>query len=139
MPPTWSSLFLIVGLGVSSFVPVCMAAEGRIAADPNPCVVAVNTYTCTTHLTWTVSGGTQARVYVVEHSDKGNPERQFKNGLTCVATSDKCRAPWIRKGKTYTFTLYDYSSRRRGAALSSVTVSATGWSRDQAPPRRTRR
>jgi len=135
MPPTWRSMLLIAGLGVSSFAPVCTAAEGRIAAEPNPCVVAVNTYTCTTHLTWTVTGAAQARVYVVEHSPQGNPERQFKNGLTCAATSDKCRAPWIRKGKTYDFTLYDYSSGRRGRALSSVTVSATGWSRDQGPGR----
>lgn len=125
----WRLLLLSVGLGLSLFVPLCAAAEGTIAAEPNPCVVAVNTYTCTTHLTWTVTGATQARVYVVEHSKQGNPERQFKNGLSCNATSDKCRAPWIRKGNTYTFTLYDYSSGRRGPALSSVTVTATGWSR----------
>ena len=130
-------LLPMAGLVIGIFAPVCGAAEGTIAADPNPCVVAVNTYTCTTHLTWTVTGATQARVYVVEHSKQGNPEHQFKNGLACNAASEKCQAPWIRKGKTYEFTLYDYSSGRRGRALSSVTVSATGWSRDQGP-RRTR-
>jgi hypothetical protein len=122
-------LLLMAGVGLSIYLPVWAAAEGRIAANPNPCVVAVNTYTCTTYLSWTVSGAKQARVYVVEHSKQGNPEHQFKNGLVCNATSAKCRAPWIRKGNTYDFTLYDYSSGSRGRALSSVTVTAAGWSR----------
>jgi hypothetical protein len=133
--PRLRFLLLVVGLGVNIFLPLCAAAEGKITANPDPCVITVKMYTCTTYLSWTVTGATQARVYVTEHSKQGNPEHQFKNGLACTPTSQKCRAPWIRKGNTYDFTLYDYSTGSRGRALSAVTVTATGWSRDQGPRR----
>src|SRR6266852_3607614 len=93
--------------------------SGTIAADPNPCSVRRGKITCTSYITWTTQGVTSARVLVVDAHKRGEREQEFGTSLDC--TGQKCRAPWIEKGNEYTFTLYDYSSDHRGAAISSVT------------------
>jgi hypothetical protein len=96
--------------------------SGTIAANPNPCMIAKGKSVCTTYITWTTQGITKARVYLVDKHKKGKEEQEFGTTLDC--TGERCRAPWIEKGNNYVFTLYDYSKGSRGAALSSVTVTA---------------
>ena len=102
--------------------PAFAAASGTIGASPNPCTVAAGK-TCTSYITWTTQGVTHARVYVVDSHKKGKQEQEFGTSLNCAG--EKCRAPWIEAGNNYVFTLYDYSSGSRGAALSSVTVTGS--------------
>ena len=95
--------------------------SGTIAANPNPCTVARGKSVCTSYITWTTQGATRARVYLVDAHKKGREEQEFGTTLDC--SGERCRAPWIERGNNYVFTLYDYSSGKRGAALSSVTVT----------------
>jgi len=111
---------LLVAMGILQ-VSALVAASGTIGANPSPCPVPAGKSTCTTYITWTTQGATHARVYVVDSHKKGKEEQEFGTSLDCAG--QKCRAPWIEKGRNYVFTLYDYSSGSRGAALSSVTVT----------------
>ena len=99
-------------------------ASGTITANPNPCVIPAGKIMCTSHITWSTKGATHAMVFVMAPHRTGKRETEFGNSLTCE--SEKCRAPWIEKEKSYVFTLYDYSSGKRGRVLASVTVTGTG-------------
>ncbi len=99
-------------------------ASGTISANPNPCVIARGASTCTSYINWSTQGATYARVFVLGPHRWGTRETEFGNSLSCE--SENCRAPWIKKRNSYVFTLYDYSSGRRGRVLSSVTVTAKG-------------
>ena len=116
----WLLLSLLAMLGILQ--AHALAASGTIAANPNPCRITAGK-TCTSHITWTTQGVTHARVYVVDSHQRGKREQEFGTSLECAG--QKCRAPWIEEGNNYVFTLYDYSSGSRGAALSSVTVTGT--------------
>jgi hypothetical protein len=98
-----------------------LAASGTIAATPNPCSVPAGGKTCTIYITWTTQGVKAARVYVVDQHKKGKQEQEFGTMTSCEG--QRCKAPWIEKGYNYVFTLYDYSSGKRGSALDSVTVT----------------
>ena len=96
--------------------------SGTINAEPNPCTVERGRTACTSHITWTTQGVARAKVIVMDEHRRGEREQEFGTTLEC--TGRRCRAPWIEKGNQYIFTLYDYSSGHRGAALSSVKVTA---------------
>ena len=98
-------------------------AWGTIAADPNPCRIERGRSECTSYITWSTRGVTQARVYVTNNSQRGTEQKEFGSSTACE--SSRCSAPWIARGKTYQFTLVDFSSGRRGQVLASVTVTAT--------------
>ena len=117
----WRLLALIAALGILQ-AHARAEGSGTIAANPNPCTIAKGQSVCTSYLTWTTQGITHARVYVLDTHKKGKEEQEFGTSLDC--SGEKCKAPWIEKGRSYVFTLYDYSSGHRGAALSSVTVTA---------------
>ena len=112
---------LLAALGILQAHALAQVS-GTIAANPNPCSVEKGKSVCTSYITWTTVGVTRARVYLVDMHKQGKQEQEFGTTLDCGG--EKCRAPWIRKGNNYVFTLYDYSSGNRGAALSSVTVTA---------------
>jgi len=114
----WHLLALLAALGF--LAAHAWAASGTIAASPNPCVVPAGANTCTSYITWSTQGVKHARVYVVDSHKKGKEEQEFGTSLSCEG--EKCRAPWIEKGR-YVFTLYDYSSGHRGSALATVTVT----------------
>jgi hypothetical protein len=115
----WHLLFLVGILGF--FEGAAAAATGTIAATPNPCSVQAGAKTCTIYITWTTQGAKHARVYVVDQHKKGKEEQEFSTMTSCQG--QRCKAPWVEKGATYVFTLYDYSSGSRGSALDSVTVN----------------
>lgn len=117
----WRLLSLLAVVGLLQ-AHALAAASGTIGADPNPCSISAGKAACTTYVTWTTQGVTRARVYVVDKHKKGKEEQEFGTSLECAG--QKCHAPWIEKGRNYVFTLYDYSSGSRGAALSTVTVTA---------------
>jgi hypothetical protein len=117
----WRFLSLLAALGILQAYALAQPS-GTIGADPNPCTIAGGKSVCTAHITWTTQGVTRARVFVVDKHKKGKEEQEFGTTLECAG--HKCRAPWIEKGRNYVFTLYDYSSGSRGAALSTVTVTA---------------
>ena len=98
-------------------------AWGTIAADPNPCRIERGRSECTSYITWSTRGVSQAKVSVTNASKRGIQEKEFGSSLACE--SSRCSAPWIARGKTYQFTLYDFSSGRQGQVLASVTVTAT--------------
>src|SRR5579859_4641322 len=107
----WRGFILIGVLGATALSGRAWAeASGTIAANPNPCVIAPGAVECASHITWSTRGATHARVFVVGPHKTGTRETEFGVGLTCE--SEKCRAPWIKKGYSYVFTLYDYSSGR---------------------------
>lgn len=118
--PALRQLPLLAAIGILQTYALGQVS-GTIAANPNPCTVAKGKSVCTSYITWTTQGVTRARVYLVDMHKKGKEEQQFGTTLEC--NGEKCRAPWIEKGNNYVFTLYDYSSGKRGAALSSVTVT----------------
>ena len=121
----WHLLVLITALGVSVLPARAIAApSGTIAAHPNPCVIQGGEKTCASHITWSTQDVARAMVYVVHHGKNGREEKEFGNSRACE--SERCRAPWIEAGKSYRFTLYDYSTGNRGRALASVEVTATG-------------
>lgn len=95
------------------------AVSGVITAAPNPCRIEPGKADCTTYLKWS-STGPHARVYVTAEGRKGAPEKEFGTGRVC----ERCSASWIEEGTRYLFTLYDFSSGSRGAALNSVVVTA---------------
>jgi hypothetical protein len=101
-------------------------AWGTIAANPNPCRIERRRSDCTTFITWSTRGVTQAKVYVTDDGPRGRRTKEFGSSIACE--SSRCSAPWIARGKTYEFTLYDFSSGRRGQVLASVTVNATDGS-----------
>jgi hypothetical protein len=101
-------------------------ASGTISADPNPCRIERLRSDCTTFIRWSTRGVTRAKVYVTDNGQRGPREKEF--GSTTACESSRCSAPWIARGKRYEFTLYDFSSGRRGQALASVTVTATDGS-----------
>jgi len=115
--------FEVSGEGVDQQGPV----SGTIAADPNPCRIQRGRSSCTSYITWSTQGVSQAKVYVTNDSQRGMEEKEFGNSLACE--SDRCIAPWIAIGKTYEFSLYDFSSGRRGQRLASITVTARGGRR----------
>jgi len=117
----WHLLSLIAILGILQVHALAQPA-GTIGANPNPCAIPAGKSMCTAYITWNTQGVTKARVYLVDSHKKGKEEQQIWNSLEC--TGQKCKAPWIEKGNSYVFTLYDYSSGNRGATLSSVTVTA---------------
>jgi hypothetical protein len=119
--PTLRLLPLLAVLGILQ-AHALAEVSGTIAANPNPCTIAKGKSVCTSYITWNTEGVTRARVYLVDKHKKGKEEQEFGTTLDCKG--ERCRAPWIEKGNTYVFTLYDYSSGSRGAALSSVTVTA---------------
>ena len=98
-------------------------AWGTIAANPTPCRIERRRSDCTTFITWSTRGITQAKVYVTDDGPRGRRTKEFGSSTACE--SSRCSAPWIARGKTYEFTLYDFSSGRRGQVLASVTVTAT--------------
>ena len=102
--------------------PVTPGASGSIAASPNPCTVPAGGSMCSVAIAWTTQNVTQARVYLTVNGS----ELLFVTGLSCAGQA--CAAPWISPGTTFTFTLYDYSSGSRGAALGSVAVTAQAGS-----------
>ena len=101
--------------------------SSMITADPNPCVIVRGASTCTSYITWYTREAADARVFVLAPHTGGTWESEFASSLACE--SDRCPAPWIKKKTSYVFTLYDYSSGRRGRALASVTVTAKGGRR----------
>jgi len=98
-----------------------------ISASPNPCTLSGSL--CTSYITWSTSGISNAQVWVTVGS---GPESLFASGVSCSGTA--CAAPWIQGGGfVYTFTLYDCSavictSTGHGNApvLSSIRVTAQG-------------
>ena len=77
---------------------------GSISASPNPCVMSSALWLahCTTYLTWSTSGISNAQVWV----KVGNaPETNVANAQSCGGTD--CPAPWIEANTVYTFTLYN--------------------------------
>ena len=114
--------FVLIGVVGAVLLPgrAWAEASGTISANPNPCVIVAPAVECTSHITWTTQGATHAMVFVVAPHRGGTRETEFGGGLKCE--SERCRAPWIKKGDSYVFTLYDYSSGKRGRALASVTV-----------------
>ena len=120
----WRCFMLIGVLGAIGLPGRARAeASGSITASPNPCVIPRRASMCTSRINWSTEGATHARVFVLGPHTTGPRETEFGNSLTCQ--SEKCRAPWIKAKNSYVFTLYDYSSGRRGRALASVTVTAT--------------
>ena len=117
----WRILSVLAVLGILQ-AHALAAASGTIGANPNPCRITTGK-ACTTYITWNTQGATHARVYVFDAHKKEKKEEEFGTSLNCAG--QKCRAPWIEQGNEYVFTLYDYSSGSRGAALSSVTVTGT--------------
>jgi hypothetical protein len=97
--------------------------SGAIAADPNPCRIERRRSDCTTFITWSTQGVTQAKVFVTAQGPSGTRTHEFGSSTACEST--RCSAPWIGRGMTYEFTLYDYSTGRRGPVLASVTVTGT--------------
>jgi len=96
---------------------------GIIEANPNPCRIERRRSDCTTFITWSTRGVTQAKVYVTDDGPRGRRTKEFGSSTACE--SSRCSAPWIARGKTYEFTLVDFSSGGRGQVLASVTVTAT--------------
>jgi hypothetical protein len=102
---------------------------GPISASPNPCLLSGAL--CTTYLTWSNSGISNAQVWV----RVGNaPEIDFANEQSCGGTD--CPAPWIEgNGAVYTFTLYNcdaadctYTDHTNARAIASVQVTAASGS-----------
>jgi len=98
---------------------------GSISASPNPCLLVASQ--CTTYLTWSTTGISNAQVFV----RVGNgPETNFATGQACGGTD--CPAPWIMgNGTPYTFTLYDcddanctFTEPRNARWVATVQVTA---------------
>jgi len=121
--------FILIGVLGAIILPGRALAQpsSTITASPNPCVIGRGATACTSYINWFTQDATDARVFVLAPHTGGTWESEFANSLACE--SDRCPAPWIKKGKSYVFTLYDYSSGRRGRALASVTVTGQGGRR----------
>ncbi len=100
--------------------------SGSISASPNPCVLSGAH--CTTYLTWSTSGISNAQVWV--RIGLG-PETIFANGQSCGGTD--CPAPWIDgNGDLYIFTLYNcdtanctYTSPLNAREVANVQITGT--------------
>ena len=100
-------------------------ASGTISASPNPCTLSGSL--CTSYITWTTSGVSNAQVWVGVGSGS---EALFASAVSCSGTD--CAAPWIQGGgSNYIFTLYDCSSivcsdtsHANAPVLGSVCVTA---------------
>ena len=100
-------------------------AAGPISASPNPCVLSGAI--CTTYLTWSTSGISNAQAWVRVGD---GPETDFANLQSCGGTD--CPAPWIEgNGAVYTFTLYNcdaadctFTDHTNALAIGSVQVTA---------------
>ena len=125
--------FILIGvLGVIGLSGRAWAQPlSAITASPNPCVIPPGAATCTSYINWFTQEATTARVFVLGPHTGGIWETEFAGSLACE--SDRCPAPWIKRGNSYVFTLYDYSQGRRGRALASVTVTGE---RGRRPSRR---
>jgi photosystem II stability/assembly factor-like uncharacterized protein len=96
-----------------------------LSASPDPCVLSEGV--CTTYLTWSTTGVSNAQVWV---KIDGGPESLYASQLFCSGT--ECAAPWIQGGGlVYTFTLYDcdsgtctVNSHEGARAIGSVKVTA---------------
>jgi hypothetical protein len=119
----WHLMFLIAAMGIVVIPGRALAASGEISAHPNPCRIRPGETMCTSHITWLTNDVARAKVIVVHQGARGMEHANFGDSLTCE--NERCRAPWIRPNTEYIFTLYDFSSGRRGPALASVTVTAT--------------
>ena len=101
--------------------------SASISDSPNPCVLSG--VLCTTYLTWSTSGISNAQVWVRVGD---GPETDFANVQSCGGTD--CAAPWIEgNGAVYTFTLYNcdaadctYTDHTNARAIASVQVRAIG-------------
>ena len=99
---------------------------GPISASPNPCLLSADL--CTTYLTWSTNGISNAEVWVKAGD---GPETNFANLQSCRGTD--CPAPWIQgNGAVYTFTLYNcdaadctFTHHTNAVAIASVQVTAT--------------
>jgi len=102
---------------------------GPISASPNPCLLAGPT--CTTFLTWSTSGVSNAQAWVRVGD---GPEILFANAQACGSTD--CPAPWIEgNGAVYTFTLYNcdgadctYTDHANARPIGSVQVTGISGS-----------
>ena len=86
-----------------------------ITASPNPCKILPGSNTCTTTISWSATG-TNGTLVEVDHMT-----RAF---ATSGATGSQ-DAAWIQEAPqhSYTFELYDYNNRIKGALLDSVGVT----------------
>ncbi len=115
----------IVALGCAVTAGSAWAATGTLAANPNPCLIAPGAHDCTSNLSWSTQGASQARVFVQAEGKAASAEKEFGSGKACA----KCGASWIEANTKYVFTLVDFSSGSRGAVLATVTVTAEGGPR----------
>jgi hypothetical protein len=105
-----------------------------ISASPNPCPLLGAV--CTSYLTWSTSGISNAQVWV-RVGDA--PEADFANVQSCGGTD--CPAPWIEgNGEVYTFTLYNcdaaectFTDHTNARAIASVQVTGTHGSISASP------
>ncbi|MYD92749.1 MAG: hypothetical protein F4Y02_03455, partial [Chloroflexi bacterium] len=86
-----------------------------ITASPNPCMILPGSNTCTTTITWSATG-TNGTLVEVDH--------RVRVFATSGATGSQ-DAAWIQESPqhSYTFELYDYNNRIKGALLKSVGVT----------------
>jgi hypothetical protein len=111
---------LLAGMAFAGALAPARAATGTIAADPNPCAIPPGAHTCATNVTWATQGAQHAHVFVRAEGRKASPEKDFSAQASC----ERCIADWIEAGTTYSFTLVDFSTGRRGEVLANVTVTA---------------
>lgn len=114
-------LMVTVSMAFLAVAGPARAGTGTITAEPNPCRVEAGKLHCTTYLSWSTEGVTDARVYVKREGRERTPAKEFATGNT----QNRVPADWIAEGTRYLFTLYDFSSGSRGPALASVTVTST--------------
>ena len=90
---------------------------GSISASPNPCKILPGSNTCTSTISWSATG-TNGTLVEVDHL--------IRAFATSGATGSQ-DAPWIQEAPqhSYTFELYDYNDRIKGALLDSVVVTGT--------------
>jgi len=120
-------------LALVNYAEIYGPVVGSISASPNPCVLSGGRVdaVCTTYLTWSTSGISNAQVWV----RVGNgPETNFANGQSCGGTN--CPAPWIEGiGTPYLFTLYNcdgancsYTDHLNARAVANVQVTGINGS-----------
>jgi hypothetical protein len=99
--------------------------SASISDSPNPCLLSG--FLCTTYLTWSTSGISNAQVWVRVGD---GPETNFANLQACGGTN--CPASWIEgNGTVYTFTLYNcdaanctFTDHTNARAIAAVQVTA---------------
>jgi len=114
-------------LALVNYAEIYGPVVGSISASRNPCVLSGGRVAavCTTYLTWSTSGISNAQVWV-RVGDA--PETNFANIQSCGGTD--CPAPWIEANTVYTFTLYNcdaadctFTSHTNARAIASVQVT----------------